>query len=117
MNRDLAIIDADHVAFRCAASAEHETSEIACARADQLMKRILLDLNDPDYELYLGGEGNFRYKLYPEYKANRIGKYLPRYLQDIREYLVKYWGAKIVNDMEADDMCSIRMAEEFHVGV
>lgn len=117
MNRDLAIIDGDHIVFRCAVSAENDPAEIACVRADLLMHRILYALNDPEYEFYIGGEDNFRYKIYPEYKANRKGKAEPKHLQAVREHMILHWNAKIVNGMEVDDMCGIRMTEEMNANM
>jgi DNA polymerase-1 len=60
--------------------------------------------------MYLAGQDNFRKTLYPAYKANRADKEPPMWLEDCREYLVCEWRAKIVNDMEVDDMCGIRMS-------
>lgn len=53
--------------------------------------------------LFLTGKGNFRYQLYPKYKENRKDKVKPVHLQSLREYLVEFWNAQIVDGMEADD--------------
>jgi len=67
-------------------------------------------------ELFLtpgkGGEDRpFRFDIYPEYKANRVGKHKPVYLKACRAYAVKHFGAIITSHMEADDMIAIRAAE------
>lgn len=109
------IIDGDHISYRASSSCEPtkakpflEPPEVAIWRVNDLMTRILLELNSKQYELYISGEDNFRKKIYPEYKQNRT-KPPPTYLQNCREHMIMEWGAKIVNGMEVDDMCGIRM--------
>jgi DNA polymerase-1 len=110
----IALIDADLVAYRCAASCEPtkakeflEPLEVAEFRATDLMTRILHTLGTDDYEVYLGGEDNFRYSIYPAYKGHRVAK-KPEWLHPIRELLITQWGGKIVNGMETDDMLGIQ---------
>lgn len=117
--KSLAIIDGDHIVYRAAGSCEPtkikptpEPCEDAIYRANQLMVRILHNLGDPDYELYISGECNWRYALYPEYKANRKDKPKPRWLEEVRAFLITNWNAQIVNNIEVDDMCGIRMTQE-----
>jgi len=77
-------VDADIVAFRCAASVEpskkaepriltpEETAferDIAIARCDTLMRELIHTTQADTYNCFLSGRGNFRYKVYPEYKA------------------------------------------------
>lgn len=109
----LALIDGDIVAYRCAASCEKqgvvtEPIEVAVLRADELVRRILNNTSAEEYQLYLTGSNNFRYEVNPEYKANRKDKPRPYYLQDIREYLVTTWNAKVEDGQEADDALGIR---------
>lgn len=107
--KTLALIDADIVGFRVACTIEKEEVDavkIGAYRIDELVNRILYETNAVDYKAFLGGEDNFRYSIYPKYKANRT-KPKPKYLQDMREHLVTYWGAKIINGHEADDELGI----------
>lgn len=67
------------------------------------MQRILEETKADTYQLFLGGDNNFRYQIDPSYKANRADKPKPMYLQDVRAYLAANWNAEIVNDIEADD--------------
>jgi 5'-3' exonuclease len=114
------IIDGDHIVYRAASSCEPtklkpflEDKEAAIHRADELMLRILQETSADSYELYIAGTDNFRYNIYPDYKANRKDLPKPTWLEDVREYLVLNWKAEIVNGMEVDDMCGIRMTEEY----
>jgi len=98
-----ALLDADLVAFRVAASTEDTEPEIACWRAQRLVEIILSDVEASSYNLYLTGPNNFRKKLTTSYKANRVGKPLPKHLQVIREFLVANWDAEVTDGYEADD--------------
>ena len=72
------IIDADTIAFGCAATAEDSEDWVAHSRANDFVE-TLIRLNDAtSYELWLTGKGNFRYNVYPEYKANRLEAYRPK---------------------------------------
>jgi len=71
---------------------------------DFTLDNILQRYNYPDYTLAMSGKGNFRKKLYPEYKANRDPNQRPKYLYEAKEYMKKYWGAVEAHGMEADDL-------------
>ena len=107
----LALIDADIVAFRCAASAEGESEDwIARARVKELMEQILFDTKADSWKAYLTGpnrEDNFRRKIYPAYKANRDKYPVPKWLASCKSYLVNDWQAEVTNGIEADDALGI----------
>ena len=98
-----AVIDGDIVAYRCAAVNENADLGLAIWQTDQLLTRILDDVNADDWKVYLSGENNFRYGIFPEYKANRRDQIKPKHLEGIREYLVLEWSARICDGYEADD--------------
>ena len=62
--------------------------------------------------IFLGGKDNFRLKIDPLYKANRINNQKPVYYHEIREYMQKYFGAEIVDCMEADDICAMLQTDD-----
>ena len=98
-----ALIDGDIVAYRCGAVCENADLPLALWQTDELIRRILEDIDADDWKVFISGEENFRYEIYPQYKANRIDKPKPKHLEDIRSYLVTEWDASIVNGYEADD--------------
>ena len=56
-----ALIDADIIAYRCAATCEEDiTPEIAILRCNELTERILNRVGASTYCLYLSGTTNFR---------------------------------------------------------
>jgi len=100
----LALVDADIVAYRVSAASEDTDLDICILRCDRSMEEIMHLSNATSFKAYLTGSSNFRKDIYPEYKANRIDKPKPKYLQDCREYLVKYWDAIVSDGCEADDL-------------
>jgi 5'-3' exonuclease len=106
----IALIDADIVAYRCAASAEHEGEEIALLRVEGMMQEILS--KHEEYKAFLTGPNNFRYKIYPAYKANRVNKDKPLYLKDCQDYLVSEYKAVVSDGCEADDLLGINQTED-----
>jgi hypothetical protein len=86
------------------------------------MKRSIEKLQEftwcDSIELYLGSGETFRHKLpLPSpYKNNRSDSIKPIHLQDSRKYLTKQWGAKLVKEIETDDIVTIRAYEELEKG-
>jgi DNA polymerase-1 len=108
----IALIDFDLVAFRCAASAENETLDIAIHRMQELLDQLLEKTQATEYKAFLSGKGNFRKTIYPEYKAQR-SSVKPIHLQDLREFACSNLGAEVTeNDLEADDYLGIYQTEE-----
>jgi hypothetical protein len=66
-----------------------------------------------DVRVFIEGTGNFRKKVatIQKYKGNRTGE-KPRYFKDIREYLVNFHGATVVNDQETDDQLGLLQTED-----
>lgn len=103
----IALIDADNVAMACAFSAEEATVENACARAHQMVDNVTTLAGANQYELWLSGKGNFRYNIYPEYKATRKAP-RPKWEQDVKQYMREHMGANTSDKCEADDMLGVR---------
>lgn len=106
------LVDADIVAYRNAASCQKKDQpidpiEIAIARVDEMMHRILHETTAASYHCFLTGSDNFRYQYNPEYKANRKDTPRPQHLQQLREHLVTTWNATVEDGQEADDAMGI----------
>lgn len=109
----IALLDGDIFAYRTAATAEQEEFWIAKARVNEMLERCLSAVKAESYQLWLSGDPaeNFRYKIYPEYKANRTQP-RPRHLEPLREYLVSTWGARLTYGYEADDALGINATDD-----
>lgn len=98
-----ALIDADIVCFRCAAAAQNESEGIARYYYDSLLDEIIAGTKADSYNLYLTGKGNFRYNVYPEYKATRLDQERPQFLPYLRSLALEA-GAILSDGCEADDL-------------
>lgn len=107
-----ALVDADLVAFRCAATVQdYEPVDVAIYRVDVLMRQILEATESETYTTFLTGRNNFRKTINTEYKANRKDKEPPCYLQECREYLINEWNAVVSHGCEADDLLGIAQTD------
>lgn len=77
----------------------------ALANVKLVMKNTTA-LQHTDRQVFISGKGNFRYDIYPAYKGQRDSFSKPIQEEEIREYLIKYWGAQTVDEEEADDRVS-----------
>lgn len=107
----IALVDADIVAYRCAASAENEPIEVAIQRTDSLMREIIMMTEASSYKSFLSDSKTFRNDLYPYYKANRTQP-KPIHLKACREFLVSEWNAVFQSKLEADDLLGINQSNE-----
>lgn len=103
----IALIDGDIVAYRTATAYAKEDQGLACWQAGETIQRILNETSASSYACYLTGSDNFRYTVYPDYKANRRDVPKPVHLGPIREHLVAEWNAKVTDGIEADDAMGI----------
>lgn len=104
----IALVDGDIVAYRCAASVkEYEPMELAIYRVDVLMQQIVEATDATSRRVFVKGKDNFRYKIYPEYKANRKETIDPIWRKACHEHLLKEYSAEESHGMEADDMLGI----------
>lgn len=107
-----ALIDADIVAYRVACTLQEDDAEdFVYARAEDLVDQILVNTEATEYRLFLTGKNNFRYTIYPEYKAHRP-KEKPFWLEKCREYLIANFNAEVIHGQEADDALGIAQTDD-----
>lgn len=76
-----------------------------------MLDTILHQSGSDEYELWLTGSSNFRYNVYPEYKANRRASYRPKWEKQVKDHMREAWSANTTDGIEADDMLGIRAYE------
>lgn len=83
------------------------------------IKKVMEFVGANKCEMYLGGSDNFRLKVPTpiEYKSSRTEVSKPLLLNEVRDYLIKYKGAKKVTTQEADDVVAHRMRTLYKQGV
>lgn len=106
-----ALIDGDILCYRAGFACENETEDIARWQVSEMVRRILHDTNSMQHHVFISGSSNFRYDVYPLYKANRKDLPKPKWLQQLREQLVLEWGATIADGVEADDLMGIEQGK------
>lgn len=104
----LSLIDADTLVFASACMAEGLSEVQAIHNLNNGLEHLLAKYGVHEHELFVTGEGNFRYNVYPEYKANRLKTFRPFYNDFLKDYLVSEYGAFKSSGCEADDLIGIR---------
>lgn len=107
-----ALLDLDILVYRVGFTTLETPEGIAMARMDEMIGNILSFLGTNDYQGFLTStdHSNFRFDIYPEYKANRIAK-KPTHYHLLRDYLINNHGAEVIYGQEADD--ALAQAQEF----
>lgn len=123
----IGIVDADIYVFKSGFAAEKKYKHVlengdvehkrdveplshALHNLDNMIRKVGREFKD-GLEFYLTGKDNFRKKINPDYKANRSPFSKPYFFDEIREHLVKKYGAIIVDGMEADDAIGLRATD------
>jgi 5'-3' exonuclease len=105
------LVDGDILLYRIGFTTQEETEEIAIVRMNNYIDEILFNSGCSDYTVYLtDSKGNFRNKLYPQYKANRTAD-KPKHYPLLKEYLINHEYAEVAWGQEADDALGINQTE------
>lgn len=94
-----------------------EPEQIALWNANKGLETLLSRLGNPEYKLFVTGRENFRFRVYPEYKANRLKMARPEHLQVVKDHLIVNWNAVESDGCEADDLLGIEQTAYEAAGV
>lgn len=80
----------------------------------QTILSILKETGSEEYQIFLTGKGNFREQIAKTlpYKGNRDKSHKPEYYHELKDYLIRKWGTREVDGMEADDALGINQTED-----
>ena len=121
MTSPIALIDVDPIKYAASFACEHRDKENDTITLEKfahvtynintMIKRCIKRCEAREYRCFitpLHDKDNFRFKIFPEYKANRIGIRKPYYLEQAQEYLLNRWHAEsALKGNEADDSIAI----------
>lgn len=107
-----ALVDGDICTYRVGFTTNDQPVGIALARMDVLIDRILVGCGAEESTIYLTStdKSNYRFQIYPDYKANRKAP-KPIWYEELRAHLISDWNAEVVFGMEADDAMAINQTE------
>lgn len=87
---------------------EQKTLEDCKQHLDKYITDTFNYTDSTHYVMYITvGKDSFRYKVDPEYKANRKDKIKPEHLDRLKDYVVQKYKAQFSFNYEADDLCLI----------
>jgi DNA polymerase-1 len=107
-----ALIDGDILVYSCGFASDANAKEQGieaepvefCLNGVKETIRSLCDATEADdYIIFLTGKDNFRYKVSPDYKANRKDAAKPVHYDSIRRYLQDHHPCSVSVGEEADD--------------
>ncbi len=87
------LIDGDIILYECIAGKDDEVLADLCYSISTRVKTLVEDCGVDTYDIFLSGprEVNYRYEVYPEYKAKRPPK--PAHFEGARQYMFDKLGA------------------------
>lgn len=101
----------DGVEYVIEKETEIEPDYAAIHNIREIMGTLLSDTGCGDYEVFIGGDGNYRHEVNPDYKAGRAPR--PYHYDTVKECLIREFGAVIVDGMETDDKLSIEQWRDY----
>jgi DNA polymerase-1 len=122
MKKRTAVIDGDMIVYRAGFSSERETKwndDIWTLQSsenemqeivNELIDYILEQTKADDYLMAFSSDRNFRYNLFPDYKANRKTKRKPLGIKSITNWVLENHNGIQWNNVEADDVAGMLCA-------
>jgi DNA polymerase-1 len=101
------LVDSDSIYFRMACVTKKK-KDIRVG-IDHTMREIQQNCGSDNFLVAIKGRGNFRKKIYPDYKSTRkeLDADVKEALNYGHDYMVSKYSAVMADDMEADDLVSI----------
>jgi 5'-3' exonuclease len=106
----IGLIDADHIPYIVCYNKIGEpekTLEEAISSANSYLQGLINGTKVEEFHLFFTIGKNFRYDIYPEYKANRKNNEKPPFFNEVRDYLIKEYNGIHGYNLEADDLLVI----------
>lgn len=106
-----ALIDGDILVYRVGFASEDVEEGIAKWRLDELVATSMQEVGCQFHQTFISSNdrSNFRFEIFPDYKANRKDKPKPVHYEMLRKHLLKEYKAEEVSGQEADDALGIAL--------
>lgn len=107
---DELLIDGDLLVFSSCAAIEYgkDPEEVDFAKITNNIEGRIMNmknrLNAKKIRIFFSDRGNFRYKVLPEYKANRKNSWLPESLDRAKNHITVLYNGEKEDGLEADDL-------------
>lgn len=92
--------------YKTAGAVKHSLANLR-----SIVENKMFSLPHKSYEMFIGGEGNFRYDYFPEYKQTRDPLAKPLHLEQMKKHLMGRYAAVRVDGEEADDVVSWKQCQ------
>lgn len=106
----IGLIDADHIPYIVCYNKQDEpekTLEECINGANNYLQGLINGSNILEFNLFFTVGKNFRYEIYPEYKANRAKSEKPPFFNEVKDYLINTYNGIYGHNLEADDLLCI----------
>lgn len=99
--------------YRVGFSSENQTEAQNCMNMELLFEQIMADTKADSFKVFLSDklESNYRFKIDPQYKANRKDAPKPRHYAALRMFALNELKAEITLGEEADDRLGIEQTK------
>ena len=87
-----------------------------CKNVVNHIKELKTVLSGDEVRIALTDNPTFRHKLYDKYKSNRQITWRTRFVNGVKNFLIRYYNAKKEDGLEADDLLRIWHDQCYHVG-
>ncbi len=103
------LLDGDVIVYKCCFSAKNCDFIQTVEKTDSFIRDILVFCGTESLKVFLTGKNNFREKVAvtQPYKGSRDSSKRPRYYKAIRDYLVDFYNAEVIDGYEADDALGV----------
>lgn len=111
--KKIGLIDGDLLIFSICAAVEYgqepqdvDFNQIGMS-IDSKLAFLKSYLEFDEMRVFLSGKNNLRFKIMPEYKANRATVWRPFHLKNAQAHVRCFWDAETVDGLEADDLMAL----------
>lgn len=106
------LIDGDLICYRACCGPDSWTDpKVGINASLDSLSYIFENTGVKEYEIYFSGENNFRYKIFPEYKANRRKMERPPSLPVVKQHFISS-PEQVADELEADDLLGLNQTED-----